>query len=150
MTELPAPRPCRLCGQPVRWITTAKNAKPLPLDAAPSEAGHVFIQDRDGEPVAVVLSDEERAYARDFGMVLHVAHFATCPEYDPKAERTKPSMKTKPRRRTTKPRSKFVPLSSSATDNGVIFMGKTYASMEDARRAQVEWDAANRRKDGNG
>jgi hypothetical protein len=70
---------CRQCGAPLRWETTARNGKPIPLDADPTPAGNV-VMDATGR--AVVLNDANRDAAVARGTTIYRAHFASCPNYE--------------------------------------------------------------------
>lgn len=67
---------CELCGAPMRWVRTAANGKPMPLDPEPVEDGNVFMEN--GEAHVLVdgqlsLDGVERAMFK--------SHFATCPRW---------------------------------------------------------------------
>jgi hypothetical protein len=71
---------CRSCNAPITWAIVEGSQAAMPLDAQTHPKGNVYLtHNRDGTPVARVLTDEERAeYPGD----LHLSHFATCPHAD--------------------------------------------------------------------
>jgi hypothetical protein len=60
---------CSSCGRQIRFVLTAKNRKPIPIDAQPVAGGNLDI-DEDGLVVYVKPEPE---------VVRFVSHFATCP-----------------------------------------------------------------------
>lgn len=70
-------------GAELLWARTL-SGKAMPLDAAPSPAGNVFLHDgtdRGGEssPVVTVLGARAALEARGAGRTLYKSHFSTCP-----------------------------------------------------------------------
>jgi hypothetical protein len=76
---------CRHCGAPVRWVTTAKRGKPMPLDPEPNPEGNVILRSTDG--AAVVLDIPDRDYAVELDETVWRAHFASCPHYSERRRR---------------------------------------------------------------
>lgn len=79
------PRPregsCKWCGLPIRWETTEKNRRPLPVDIEPSHdecCGNFVLVDRDGQRVARYVNDVQRIELIRLGTPVWVAHQATC------------------------------------------------------------------------
>ena len=72
---------CRTCRRPIVWATTARGGR-MPVDPEPSPAGNVRLDRLMAmrDPVAAVLHGDELEQARERGVVLHRAHFATCPD----------------------------------------------------------------------
>lgn len=66
------PVPCSSCGAPMIWAVTAKNGKPIPLDASPVPHGNVELED--GRAIYVRPNSPNL-----FGVPRFVSHFATCP-----------------------------------------------------------------------
>jgi hypothetical protein len=71
---------CARCGAHIVWVTTAKNDRPMPLDAEPTPAGNVVLTVPDR--LAVVLSDADRDRAIAAGQTVWRPHFASCPNYE--------------------------------------------------------------------
>lgn len=74
---------CEACGGAILWGQTV-NDKAMPLDAEPTRAGNILL---DQSPVsqprlalATVLGARAALEARDAGRTLYRSHFATCPE----------------------------------------------------------------------
>lgn len=73
------PRPCKLCGAPIVFATTTSGKK-IPLDPQASrERGNVAVDLSTGR--AHVFGKADAGWARTAGATLHLAHFATCPNY---------------------------------------------------------------------
>lgn len=66
---------CRTCRAPIKWARTTKD-KPIPLDPDPTDLGNIELVNG----MAFVLTGDELTDARRTNTVLHIAHFATCPE----------------------------------------------------------------------
>ncbi len=68
---------CRSCGASILWVEMATTKRRMPVDAAPDrENGNVEVTPKG---FANVITDETvLAEARAKGL-LHVSHFATCP-----------------------------------------------------------------------
>lgn len=63
------------CQAPIRWVRSAANDKPLPLDAEPTEAGNVIISlDLFGAEIGTVEPGAP--------MPRYMPHFATCVDAD--------------------------------------------------------------------
>lgn len=71
---------CRTCNAPIRWVTTEKNAKAMPLDRAPDPDGNVIMirLPYDGKVVAHILTGKEADQLEDT-RIRYQSHFATCP-----------------------------------------------------------------------
>lgn len=72
---MPRQPECRSCGRPIRWGDTVDGGR-MPLDAAPTSLGNVFIRD-DGRLRTLNALEAERGRAA--GAVLWMPHHATCP-----------------------------------------------------------------------
>jgi len=71
---------CRSCGAEILWAHT-RDGKRIPLDATPSPAGNVYLNETDRRFVrAVVLSGALLEAARSARERLRTSHFATCPQ----------------------------------------------------------------------
>lgn len=77
---------CRACQAEIIFAQTNRisQGRPvmMPVDAEPSPRGNVMLDHRDGKYYAGVLGKNQAAGARDNGVTLHTAHFATCPQAD--------------------------------------------------------------------
>jgi hypothetical protein len=72
MDHADQPTPCRRCKAPILFITSKKNHKPMPVDAA------LFVAKQDDPAVVLVLSDGSVKRGVKTGDVGHTSHFATC------------------------------------------------------------------------
>lgn len=68
---------CKSCGAAIRWVLSATTGRRMPLDAEPSDAGNVTVDQRMRGPTATVWPAGEPPPA-DLGP-RYVSHFATCP-----------------------------------------------------------------------
>lgn len=67
---------CNSCDAAIIWATSKKTGKPMPIDAAPSEKGNLYIERKAGDFVVRAATEEDKKLHRE----LHVSHFATCPQ----------------------------------------------------------------------
>jgi hypothetical protein len=67
---------CRGCGAAIEWAETAKNGKPIPLDAKPDEAGNLVVVGfkNDGTRIVAVRLQPSLLEGSRF-----MPHHATCP-----------------------------------------------------------------------
>lgn len=70
---------CRSCGAEILWAHT-RDGKRIPLDAVPSPAGNVYLNESATFARASVLSGALLEAARSAGEKLRTSHFATCPQ----------------------------------------------------------------------
>lgn len=67
---------CRNCGARIRWVTTAKRGRWMPLDPEPTPLGTVILIG--GEAFVLDIPDRDRAVER--GETIWRPHFASCPK----------------------------------------------------------------------
>jgi hypothetical protein len=67
--------PCKGCGKPVIWATTA-NLRPMPVDPEPAAEGNVVLMRLGLGVRAEVITNPGRL----FGRRTYVSHFVTCPK----------------------------------------------------------------------
>lgn len=65
---------CDGCGAPIRWETTAKNGRAIPLNTTPDERGSMVL--RGSPPRAHALS---KSLGPEDGETRYMPHHATCP-----------------------------------------------------------------------
>ncbi|PXY21151.1 hypothetical protein [Prauserella muralis] len=70
---------CKSCRAHILWATT-EDGERMPVDLKPSSNGNVMIAVQGGRLMAGVLGRAPAARKRLLGVLLHVAHFATCPK----------------------------------------------------------------------
>lgn len=77
------------CGAPMRWLVM-RDGRRVPVDPAPTSAGTVWIDPRDGRGVFLSKDDQQRA--NDAQELLYQQHHATCPNVGrhrvPRAQQT--------------------------------------------------------------
>jgi hypothetical protein len=79
---------CKSCQAPIIWAVSGGSGKHVPIDPEPQRIGTVLLREvAEGKPpVAHVTTSEERDRMRfensmvDEPLLLHVSHFATCPD----------------------------------------------------------------------
>jgi hypothetical protein len=71
---------CKSCGAPIVWAKPSP-LKWLPVDPEPDPKGNVVLNEVHGEVIAKVLGrrDRDRLLKQNPGTVLHLSHWATCP-----------------------------------------------------------------------
>jgi hypothetical protein len=73
---------CRACQAEIVFAQTNRTSKGqpvmMPVDAEPSPIGNVMLELKSGKYYAGTLKKNQAAGARDNGVSLHTAHFATC------------------------------------------------------------------------
>jgi transcriptional regulator with XRE-family HTH domain len=72
----PPVSPCGRCGAGIRWVRTAKNDRPMPLDAEPTPGGTVILRAQDSRAVVLDIPDRDLALQR--GETVWRPHFASC------------------------------------------------------------------------
>lgn len=77
---------CRACQAEIIFAETNRIHKgqkvKMPVDAEPSNKGNMLLSIQRGAYYAGVLGRNQAAGARDNGVELHQAHFATCTQAD--------------------------------------------------------------------
>ncbi len=68
---------CGACGRLVRWATTARRGKAIPLDPEPSLAGNAYF---DASGLVHILGRQTDLFG-DAPPVRYVPHHATCPSW---------------------------------------------------------------------
>lgn len=68
---------CRSCDRPIIWAVTT-NSKSMPVDAAPTADGNVWLSGSPQAPIARVLTAGDQPF--DNPADLRTSHFATCPD----------------------------------------------------------------------
>jgi hypothetical protein len=71
---------CRSCGHPILFAVNIDTGRRIPLDPEPADDGTVRLDPASNN--AKVLKRDQATNARDIGIPLHRAHFATCPHAD--------------------------------------------------------------------
>ncbi len=68
-----AEKKCRSCKAAIIWTLSAANTRRLPVDAIPTPRGNLQLHlDHQGDIISTVVKNK-------MGALLHMAHFATCP-----------------------------------------------------------------------
>lgn len=100
---LPA-QPCDYCDTPIVWTTSTATRTPLPIDAAPSDTGNIFVERRpDGSLAAGVASVGAARSARVIGRPTYEHHANSCPFASAWNKAAAPARSTRPRPRPPTP-----------------------------------------------
>jgi hypothetical protein len=67
---------CRSCNAVIFFAMNKKTGKKIPIDVEPNSKGNVLVE---GNGMCSILNKTEQALAVDSGLILHISHFATCP-----------------------------------------------------------------------
>lgn len=69
---------CKSCGAAILWARHVETGKPSPFDAEPHDSGNALLWERHpGQFTYRILGAQPEV---DSGGVLHVPHWATCPD----------------------------------------------------------------------
>lgn len=77
---LPPVANCRSCGALIRWVTSGRTGKRMPIDAEPSLSGNLRLKVLVGVVTALVVpAGPERSRLRSEDGA-YISHHATCPD----------------------------------------------------------------------